>query len=287
MRKRSKNSVLTALLAAALAATVLTACGSELEATAMMAAGAETEAKTETETEATTTEETMILVAAAASLKYSYDNELIPMFEAANPGIRVEATYDSSGKLQTQIEEGLDADVFMSAATKQMTALKEEGLIDADSIVELLENQIVLIVPTGVEPKVTGFADILSADIIAVGDPESVPAGQYAKEVFGNLGTWDAVEAKSTKGTNVTEVLNWVAEGSADVGIVYATDAATTEKVTVIAKAPEGSLAKPVIYPVGIVSVSAHKEAAQRFVDFLQSDEAMAVFETYGFTANE
>lgn len=287
MRKRSKNSVLTALLAAALAATVLTACGSEPEATAMMAAGAETEAKTETETEATTTEETTILVAAAASLKYSYDNELIPMFEAANPGIRVEATYDSSGKLQTQIEEGLDADVFMSAATKQMTALKEEGLIDADSIVELLENQIVLIVPTGVEPKVTGFADILSADIIAVGDPESVPAGQYAKEVFGNLGTWDAVEAKSTKGTNVTEVLNWVAEGSADVGVVYATDAATTEKVTVIAKAPEGSLAKPVIYPVGIVSVSAHKEAAQRFADFLQSDEAMAVFETYGFTANE
>lgn len=231
-------------------------------------------------------EQTTILVAAAASLKYSYDDELIPMFEAVNPGIRVEATYDSSGKLQTQIEEGLAADVFMSAAMKQMTALRDEGLIAADSIVELLENKIVLIVPEGTEPKVTGFEDITAADVIAVGDPESVPAGQYAKEALTSLGLWDAVEAKSTKGTNVTEVLNWVAEGSADAGIVYATDAATTPKVAVIAKAPAGSLAKKVIYPVGIVAASEHKEAAQKFVDFLQSDEAIAVFEQYGFAAN-
>lgn len=232
-------------------------------------------------------EETTILVAAAASLKYSYDDELIPMFEAANPGIKVKATYDSSGKLQTQIEEGLEADIFMSAASKQMTALKEEALIDADSIVDLLENKIVLIIPEGSEPNVSGFEDITGAAVIAVGDPESVPAGQYAKEALTSLGLWDEVEARSTKGTSVTEVLNWVAEGSADAGIVYATDAATSDKVTVIAEAPEGSLAKKVIYPVGIVSASGQKEAAQRFLDFLQSDEAIAVFEKYGFTANK
>lgn len=278
MGKRAVAAMFMAAVAA------LTACGGNQTAATT---AADTTAAATTAAAKTPEEETTILVAAAASLKYSYDNELIPMFEAANPGIKVEATYDSSGKLQTQIEEGLEADVFMSAAVKQMTALKDENMIDADSIVDLLENKIVLIVPEGSEPKVTGFEDITGAGIIAVGDPESVPAGQYAREVLTSLGLWEAVEAKSTRGTNVTEVLNWVAEGSADAGIVYATDAATTPKVTVIAEAPEGSLAQKVIYPAGIVSASGNKEAAQKFVAFLQSEEAIAVFEQYGFAANQ
>lgn len=230
--------------------------------------------------------ETTILVAAAASLKYSYDEELIPMFEAANPGIKVEGTYDSSGKLQTQIEEGLEADVFMSAAMKQMNALKDENMVDADSIVELLENKIVLITSAGIDSSIASFEDIVKGEIIAIGDPESVPAGQYAKEALTTLGLWDQVEAKASLGTNVTEVLNWVAEGSADAGIVYATDAAANEHVKVVAEAPEGSLSKQVIYPVGVVTASEKKEAARKFADFLQSDEAIAVFEKYGFTAN-
>lgn len=302
MKKRS------IALCMVLAMVGLTACSGSQKPAETAATAAETEAAetTAAETEAAseaeqpseaeeasekagteTGEETTILVAAAASLKYSYDDELIPMFEEANPGIKVEATYDSSGKLQTQIEEGLDADVFMSAAVKQMNALKDEEMVDADSIVDLLENKIVLIVPEGLEAKVTGFEDITNADTIAVGDPESVPAGQYAKEALTSLGIWDAAEAKSTKGTNVTEVLNWVAEGSADAGIVYATDAATTENVKVIAEAPEGSLSAKVIYPVGIVSASTKKEAAQKFVEFLQSEEAIHVFEAYGFSENK
>ena len=103
-------------------------------------------AEAASEEEAASGEETEILVAAAASLKNAYEEELIPMFEEANPGVTVSGTYDSSGKLQTQIEEGLEADVFMSAATKQMDALNEEGLIASDTIVNLLENKIVLIV---------------------------------------------------------------------------------------------------------------------------------------------
>lgn len=276
------------------AAMVLTACSGGRAADTQAETGAADVTRAETETseavssadQAEENEAVTILIAAAASLKYSYEDELIPMFEAQNPGIKVEATFDSSGKLQTQIEEGLEADVFMSAAVKQMTELTEENLIDEDSVIDLLENKIVLIVPEGVDAKVTSFADITNADIIAVGDPESVPAGQYAKEALTSLGLWDEVEAKSTRGTNVTEVLNWVAEGSADAGIVYATDAATSEHVVVIAEAPEGSLAQKVIYPAGVVSTSAHKEAAQKFVDFLQTDEALAVFEQYGFAAN-
>lgn len=224
-----------------------------------------------------------ILIAAAASMEKSLE-ELIPQFEEKYPWITVEGTYDSSGKLQTQIEEGLEADIFLSAAMKQMNALKDENMIDADSIVELLENKVVLIVPTGVESKVTSFDDILNAETIAIGDPESVPAGQYAKKVFDSLGIYDKVAEKASFGTNVTEVLNWVAEGSADAGVVYATDATSTDKVTIISEAPEGSLDEKVIYPIGIVTASEKKEAAGLFVEYLQSEVGTSLFEKYGFT---
>jgi molybdate transport system substrate-binding protein len=228
-------------------------------------------------------EEVTILIAAAASMKNSLE-ELVPQFQKKYPWIKVEGTYDSSGKLQTQIEEGLDADIFLSAAMKQMNALKDENMIDADSIVELLENKVVLIVPTGVESKVTSFEDILNASTIAIGDPESVPAGQYAKKVFDSLGIYDKVAEKASLGTNVTEVLNWVAEGSADAGVVYATDAASLDKVTIISEAPEGSLDEKVIYPIGIVTASQKKEAAALFVEYLQSEEATNLFVSYGFS---
>ena len=180
-----------------------------------------------------------ILVAAAASLKNAYEEELIPMFEAENPGVTVKGTYDSSGKLQTQIEEGLAADVFMSNATKQMKALDEGGYIASDTIVNLLENKIVLIVPAGSDNGIAAFEDIVKAESIALGDPASVPAGQYAEEALTNLGLWDQIQDRVSLGTNVTEVLNQVAAASADAGIVYATDAASmADQVTVIAEAP-------------------------------------------------
>ena len=230
--------------------------------------------------------ETEILVAAAASLKNAYEEELIPMFEAQYPGVTVKGTYDSSGKLQTQIEEGLEADVFMSAAKKQMTALDEEGMIASDTITDLLENKIVLIVPTGNEKKLEKFEDIENADSIALGDPASVPAGQYAQEALTNLGIWDKIQDKVSFGTNVTEVLNQVAAASADAGIVYATDAASmADQVEVVAEAPEGSLAKKVIYPVAVVKGTAHEEVAKEFVAFLQTDKAITVFEDYGFSS--
>lgn len=210
------------------------------------------------------------------------------MFEEQYPGVTVEGTYDSSGKLQTQIEEGLEADVFMSAATKQMKALDEEGMIASDTIVNLLENKIVLIVPTGSDSKIDSFEKIGDAASIALGDPESVPAGQYAKEALTNLNVWDSIQDKVSFGTNVTEVLNQVAAASADAGIVYATDAASkADQVTVVAEAPEGSLEKKVIYPVAVVKATAHEDAAKAFVDFLQTPEAIAVFESYGFVAAE
>lgn len=261
----------------------ITAAATEATTTAAETTAEETTAK---ETTAASGEETEILVAAAASLKNAYEDKLIPMFEEANPGVTVKGTYDSSGKLQTQIEEGLDADVFMSAAKKQMIALDEEGMIASDTITDLLENKIVLIVPTGNEKKLEKFEDIEKADSIALGDPASVPAGQYSEEALTNLGIWDKIQDKVSFGTNVTEVLNQVAAASADAGIVYATDAASmADKVEVVAEAPEGSLSEKVIYPVAVVKGTAHEEVAKEFVAFLQTDKAITVFEDYGFSS--
>ena len=274
------------MLVSAMTAVLAAGCGSSEEnADASDSSQSETEADTQEEgqEESGEDEKTEILVAASASLEYAYEDELIPMFEEQNPDITVSGTYDSSGKLQTQIEEGMEADVFMSAATKQMDALTEEGMIEEDSVTDLLENKIVLITSADSQLELSSFEDITKADTIAIGDPASVPVGQYSEEALTNLGLWDQVLAKASLGTNVTEVLNWVAEGSAQAGIVYATDAATTDKVKVVAEAPEDSLAEPAIYPVGIVSASENKEAAEKFVEFLKSDEAIQIFEDYGF----
>ena len=228
-----------------------------------------------------------ITLAAAASLKNVFDEKLIPAFEAANPGITVTGTYDSSGKLQTQIEEGLGADLFFSAAAKQMDALAAEGKVDKAGVVNLLENKLVLITSTASSKIFTSFQDVVSSKTIAVGDPESVPAGQYAKESLTNLGIWDKISDRLSLGSNVTEVLTWVAEGSADCGFVYATDAASMPNaVTVCAEAPADSLKTPIVYPVAVLSDAPQKDAARKFLAYLTSDDAMKIFESYGFTDN-
>lgn len=296
------------IMAAMMAAAALAGCSGGAKETAAETTAAQTAAETTAETSAeaadgTNAAETAaktadgetdsgeaaeILVAAAASLKNAYEDELIPMFQEKYPNVTVKGTYDSSGKLQTQIEEGLEADVFMSAATKQMKALDEEGMIASDTITNLLENKIVLIVPAGSQSGFEKFEDIEHAETIALGDPASVPAGQYAQEALTSLGIWDKIQDKVSFGTNVTEVLNQVAASSADAGIVYATDAASmADQVEVVAEAPKGSLAKKVIYPVAVVKESAHETEAKNFVEFLKSEEAMKVFEAYGFTKGE
>lgn len=270
-----KAILLAGALTVAMAA--LTACGGTGKA--------EPETTTQAASEAAAKAQT-VTIAAAASLETCLRDELIPLFEKQNPGITIEGTYDSSGKLQTQIEEGAGIDVFFSAATKQMDALNDEGMIQDGSVRNLLENKIVFIVPTGDEGNYSSFEDIAKAENAALGDPDSVPVGQYSKEALTNLGLWDEVLAKASLGTNVTEVLNWVAEGSAKAGIVYATDAAQTDKVTIVAEAPEGSV-KKAIYPAGIIKDCENPDGAQKFIDFLDSSEAMDIFVKNGFAAAE
>ena len=227
-------------------------------------------------------------LAAAASLKNVYDEKLIPMFQKQYPNVKVTPTYASSGDLQTQIENGLKADIFMSAANKQMDKLMEEGYIKNDTNKQFLENKVVLIVPANSTSNITSFNDLKNmSGHIAIGDPESVPAGQYAKEVFTNLGIWNATESKLSLGKDVTEVLNQVAQGSADCGVVYSTDAKSNSGVKVICEAPQGSLNTSVIYPVAELKNTTNPDAADAFLNFLQTKEAKDVFVEYGFTIHE
>lgn len=223
----------------------------------------------------------------AASLSNAMD-EIQKNFNEEYPDVEILYNADSSGTLQTQIEEGSRCDIFFSAATKQMDELVEEGLVKEDSVVDLLENKVVLIKPENGETKVTGFENITDAANIALAG-EDVPVGQYAREIFNSLGIMEDVEAMEiNEGKNVTEVLAAVSEGSNEVGVVYATDAASVaDQVEIIAEAPADALTTPVLYPAGLVkdaeASEAEKEAAEIFFEYLQSDDAMAVFEEYGF----
>ena len=224
-------------------------------------------------------------ISAAASLTEAL-TEITKLYQAENPGVTLVCNFASSGTLQKQIEEGAPADVFFSAAQKQMDALEQETLIVADSRVDLLKNKIVLIVPKDSEKGITSFEDCLTdkVSMIGIGDPASVPAGQYAQEVFTSLNGWDVISAKANLGTDVKQVLSWTESGDVDCGVVYSTDAAGSENVKVVAEAPEGSH-KPITYPAAVVAASKHQDAAQAFLDYLGTDEAQQVFASFGFSS--
>ena len=171
-----------------------------------------------------------------------------------------------------------------------MNALVDEDLAKKDTVEDILENKVVLIKPKDGETKVTGFENITDAANIALAG-DSVPVGQYAREIFDNLGITDEVnKMEINEGKNVSEVLAAVSEGSNEIGIVYATDAASVaDKVDVISEAPADALKTPVLYPVGLIEDKEASEddtaAAEAFLEYIKSDDAMKVFEKYGFTA--
>lgn len=235
-------------------------------------------------TEATKKDEKVELHILAAASMTDVLNELAKTYEKDHPNIELTFTYDSSGTLQTQIEEGAPADVFISAATKQMNALKEEDLMDNDSVIELLENKVVLIKPKGSDLSVSSFEDVATDKVkmVAIGNSD-VPVGQYTQTIYENLKLWDKIQEKANLGTNVRQVLDWVATKNVDCGIVYATDAAIEDKVEVVCEAPKGSC-DPAIYPAGVVKATEYSDEAAEFLDFLKTDTAKKAFEKYQFT---
>lgn len=223
----------------------------------------------------------------AASLANAM-NEIADNYKSEHPDVNIVYNSDSSGTLQTQIEEGAECDIFFSAAEKQMNELDSAGYIQDGSITPLLMNNVVLIKPAGGETAVTGFENITDAKNLALAG-EDVPVGSYAREIFENMGITDSVMSMEiNECSNVTAVLASVAEGANEIGIVYSTDAASMkDKVEIIAEAPAGALSTPVIYPVGLVknekADGAQKAAAEDFKEYICGSEAQAVFTDYGF----
>ena len=226
--------------------------------------------------------EVSLTISAAASLKGAME-EVKAAYAEEKPNVILTCNFGSSGSLQQQIEQGAEVDVFFSAAAKQMDALQEKGLIVEDTRKNILENKIVLIVPKDVT-SVTDFNDLTSDNVkkIALGETKSVPVGQYSEEVLKKLNLMDTIESKVVFGKDVKEVLTWVETGNADAGMVYETDSITSEKVRVVAYAPEGSH-KPVVYPAAVIKDSKNIDASKNFISFLCSEKAKSIFERYGF----
>jgi molybdate transport system substrate-binding protein len=225
------------------------------------------------------------LTIAAASSLANVTADIVKDYKTIAPNVTLTFTYGASGSLQTQIEQGAPVDIFMSAAEKQMDALDKENLLQPGTRTDLLLNKLVLITPKDSTLVIKSFSDLGTTIVkkIAIGDPASVPAGQYAQQAFTTLGIWDTVKAKSNLGTDVRQVLTWVESGNVDCGVVYATDAASSDKVTVICEAPAGSIDK-IVYPVAALKSSKNAEAAQSFITYLKSSSAAALFQKYGFT---
>jgi molybdate transport system substrate-binding protein len=223
-------------------------------------------------------------IAAAASLTEAM-TEIDALYVEDNPDVSITPIYAASGTLQQQIENGGAVDVFISAAATQMNTLSQQSLIVENTRRDLLNNKIVLIVPEDSTLDISSFNDLATDKVqqIALGDPQYVPAGTYGQQAFDELGITGQVQPKLVLGTDVKAVLAYVESGNVDAGIVYSTDAFTSDKVKIVAEAPQAINAK-IVYPVAVIKASTSQDAAKKFIDFLFTDTAAAIFEKYGFS---
>ena len=266
---------LTALILALLLGLSLTACGKKNDSTEL-------------------------IVFAAASMQETME-EIAQLYKAVAPDVTITYNFDSSGTLKTQIQEGADCDLFISAAPTQMNALDGDLIGDTaknpdgqdllleGTRVDLLENKVALAVPEGNPKGIESYdqlAELLqSGDVLLAMGNSDVPVGQYTQKIFAYYGLDEAALNDAgvlTYGTNVKEVTSQVAEAAVDCGIIYATDA-FSDSLTVVAEAT-AEMCGQVIYPAAVLNITKNEEAAKAFLAYLQTDEAAAVFEGVGFT---
>ena len=220
------------------------------------------------------------MVFAAASTSNAV-GEIKRLFTEAS-GVPVQASYGASAVLARQIQNGADADVFLSADVASVDYLANQGLVARRQ--NLLANRLVVILPSDSVEKVNKLEDLLAGSVqhLALGDPQSVPAGKYAKQALEKLGLWQRLRPKVAAAADVRGALAYVETGAAEAGIVYATDAAITKKVKVALTIPE-SLSGPIRYPVVLLRRAENRSAAESFYQFLRGPEARKVFQKYGF----
>ena len=267
------------------ASLLLSACGGSAASSQAASASSEAVASSAAASSEASGESVQLTVFAAASLTETL-NEIAEQYKTVAPNVELVFNFDSSGTLKTQIEEGADCDLFLSAAQKQMNALQDEDLINTGTRVDLLENKVVLAVPEGNPADIQSFEDIGTDQCkrIALGN-EDVPVGSYSVEILTNLGILDELESgnKITYGSNVKEVTTQISEGSVDAGVVYCTDAYSAGLTPVDEATAE--MCGQVIYPAAVLKAAPNAEAAKEFLAYLQTDKAMTVFEGVGFSA--
>ena len=292
---------LTALLLALIMAGSLTACGGAASSTPASSAADSTATEPAAPEETAPAETGLsgeIIVFAAASMTKTL-TELKDTFEAANPGVTITCNFDSSGTLKTQIEEGADCDLFLSAGQKQMNqldieadaAVNTDGLdfVDGATRIDLLENKVTLCVPEGNPKGIDSFdalAEALKAgDVLLAMGNSDVPVGQYTQKILAYYELSEEELANAgciTYGTNVKEVTTQVSEGSVDCGVIYCTDAFSAGLTIVDYATPE--MCGQIIYPAAVLKTAQNPDAAKAFLDYLTGPEATAVFENVGFS---
>lgn len=230
-----------------------------------------------------------VSVFAAASLTEAL-TAVAEQYQTVAPEVRLRFNFDSSGTLQTQLEEGADCDLFLSAAPWQMDALADTGAIDELKRIDLLENAVALVVPEGNPRGIQSYDDLVSAlqggDILLAIGGADVPVGQYTRKIFASYGLQEdelAARGVLTYGSNVKEVVTQVVEAAADCGIVYQTDAYSAHLTVVDTATAE--LCGRVVYPAAVLKGAAHPDEAAAFLAYLQGPEAAAIFEGVGFTS--
>jgi molybdate transport system substrate-binding protein len=238
----------------------------------------------ETRAQSRSTQE--ITVSAAISLKNAFE-EIGKTFMEKHPGAKVVFNFGGSGDLARQIEAGAPVDVFASAAQKDMDDIDRKGLVVSNSRKNFAGNAVVLIKPANSNIAINSMEDLRRKEVgkIAIGNPKTVPAGRYAEEALRHFNLWEGLKEKLIFGENVRQVLDYVARGEVDAGLVYSTDAmARSKEVKVVMKLPEGSH-QPVVYPIGVIKGTKEESFSRAFVDFIVSAEGQKILNKHGFIA--
>lgn len=228
-------------------------------------------------------EKVEIIVSAAASLT-DVGEELATKFNEKNPNIKVTYNFGSSGKLSQQIQQGAPADVFLSASKKDMDFLSENKLIAEDTRFDFAGNELVVIAEKSTDIELNKLEDIatVEANNITMGDIEATPLGRYGKEALETVGVWSQIEGKMVYASTVNQVLTYIEEGNAELGISFNTDAIRSDKVKILTKI-DPSLHAPVIYPAAAISSSKVLDEAKLYLDFLTSEDGKAILQSQGF----
>ncbi|WP_420488644.1 molybdate ABC transporter substrate-binding protein [Paenibacillus arenosi] len=240
-----------------------------------------------TEDNSNNIEKVELTISAAASLTDAL-TEIQKSYEAANTNMKLNFNFGGSGALQQQIEQGAPVDLFLSAAPKNMNALVDKKLIDTNQQRTLLTNELVVVVPSSASITLESLGDLTKENIkkMAIGIPESVPAGNYAKEALTHAQLWESLQAKTVQAKDVRQVLQYVETENVEAGFVYKTDALSSSKVKIAFSVDPNSYT-PVQYPIGIVKSSKHSKESEAFYTYLQSKEALDVFVKYGFSISK